>query len=100
MSLLFREARLREVNRSAIAVTPKQPFLHWLHSVDRSSSGLKLHDLSREPTIYLVRECESDQEFADCLGQIFPVIFEDQLQGWWTDQSVWPLDRTLDTFHL
>ena len=94
----LREAPMRELNRSAIVVTPKQPFLDWLHSADPSSSDLTLYDLGQEPTIYLVRESESDEDFADCLRETFPVIFEDQLAGWWTDQSAWPPNRTLDTF--
>ncbi|MBI3666602.1 MAG: hypothetical protein HY236_10335 [Acidobacteria bacterium] len=89
---------MRELNRSAIVVTPKQPFLEWLHSVDPTSSDLTLHDLGREPIIYLVPECESEEAFADSLREMFPVIFEDQLAGWWTDQSAWPVNRTLDTF--
>ena len=44
---------VRELNRSAIAVTPRQPFLDWLHSADPTSSELTLNDLSQEPTIYL-----------------------------------------------
>jgi hypothetical protein len=38
-------------NRSAIVVTPKQPFLDWLHATDPTSIELTLLDLSREPTI-------------------------------------------------
>jgi hypothetical protein len=89
---------MRELNRSAIVVTPKRPFLGWLHSVDPSSLDLTLYDIGQEPMIYLVRECESDEEFGDRLRDIFPVIFEDQLAGWWTDQSAWPTHRTFDTF--
>ena len=98
MNRNFPADHMRELNRSAIVVTPKRPFLEWLHSVDPTSSHLTLHDLAQEPTIYLVSECESEEDFDDCLRELFPRIFEDQLEGWWTDQSVWPPDRTLDTF--
>lgn len=47
------------VNRSAIVVTPKQPFLDWLQSVDSTSSELASADLGLEPTIYLIPECET-----------------------------------------
>ena len=47
------------VNRSAIVVTPKQPFLDWLQSVDSTSSELASADLGLDPTIYLIPECET-----------------------------------------
>ena len=38
------------LNRSAIVVKPKEPFLDWLHAADPSSRDLTLLDLVREPT--------------------------------------------------
>ena len=45
------------LNRSAIIVRPKLPFLEWLHSADPTSATLTLADLALEPTIYLIPEC-------------------------------------------
>jgi hypothetical protein len=42
------------LNRSAIVVTPKQPFLDWLHTTDAMSAELTLLELIRDPTIYLI----------------------------------------------
>jgi hypothetical protein len=55
------------LNRSAIVVRPKQPFLDWLHPVDPSSHGITLLDVGREPTIYLFPECDTDEELVDVL---------------------------------
>ncbi len=41
------------LNRSAIVVRPKPPFLDWLHATDPTSVTLTLADLGREPTIVL-----------------------------------------------
>lgn len=66
-ALAVKLAILREdalLNRSAIVVKPKQPFLNWLHTADPTSHRLMLRDLTREPTIYLIpdkigfRQCE------------------------------------------
>ncbi len=43
------------LNRSAIVVKPKQPFLDWLHTADPTSHGITLQDVSREPRIYRER---------------------------------------------
>ena len=42
------------INRSAVIVMPREPFLKWLQRVDPTSGELTLADLKREPTIYLL----------------------------------------------
>jgi len=42
------------LNRSAIVVKPKQPFLDWLHKADPTSDDLTLEDVSNDPAIYLI----------------------------------------------
>ena len=85
---------MRDLNRSAIVVTPKQPFLEWLHAVDLTSSGLTLQDLRQEPDVYLIPECESEEDFAVCLRELFPTVFAAQLEAWWTEPSSWPANPT------
>lgn len=41
--------------------------------MDPCSSYFTLGDLGREPTVYLVPERQSGEEFADCLREIFTV---------------------------
>jgi len=50
------------IKRSAVIVIPAQPFLDWLHRVDPTSAELKLEDLRREPTIYLLPEYDTEEE--------------------------------------
>jgi hypothetical protein len=86
------------VNRSALVVKPAQPFLDWLHRVDRTSAHLTLEDLSREPTIYLLPEWETNEEALEHLAEISDEIFEEQLNGWYRVPSVWPEKRDLNAF--
>jgi hypothetical protein len=86
------------LNRSAIVVTPKQPFLDWLHSTDPRSVELTLLNLTRDPTIYLIPECDSDEDAAKVLRDLCREIFEEQLGVWFTDESLWPRDRSFDVF--
>ena len=85
------------LNRSAIVLRPKPPFLEWLHTADPTSLTLTLTDLGREPTIYLVSECGDPEDEQACLQAVFSTIFEDQLDGWWRDRTTWPT-RSLDVF--
>jgi len=54
------------LNRS-IVVKAKQRFLDWLHATDPSIRDLTLLDLVREPAIYLIPECDTDDEVAEVL---------------------------------
>lgn len=90
---------MREVNRSAIIVMAAQPFLDWARAVDPTNRDLTLGEINREPVVYLVPECESDEEFADWIAENFDDIFEEQLGGWWTDEKSWPSNRTLQLFY-
>jgi hypothetical protein len=86
------------INRSAIVVRPAQPFLDWLHRVDPTSVHLTLEDLQQEPTIYLVPECDSQDEAMKYLGESVSEIIEEQLEGWYRVPEVWPAKRDLTTF--
>ena len=70
------------INRSALVVKPGQPFLDWLHRVDRTSVELTREDLRREPTIYLLPEWETEREALEYLACVSNEIFEEQLNGW------------------
>ena len=86
------------LNRSALIVKPKQPFLDWLHAADPTSLELTLFNLTREPTIYLISECDTDEDVTEVLRDLCEEIFEEQLAGWYTDTSTWPRDRSFDVF--
>jgi hypothetical protein len=81
------------LNRSAIVVKPKQPFLDWLHMADPTSGSLTMRELVLEPTIYLIPECDTDAEVDAALRVMCEEIFVEQLAGWFTDETTWPKDR-------
>jgi hypothetical protein len=59
------------LNRSALVVRPRSPFLDWLHAVDPTSASLTLGHLTREPTIYLVSECGGPDDKQAYLQAVF-----------------------------
>ena len=78
------------LNRSAIVVRPKQPFLDWLHAADSTSSELTLQELVLELAIYLIPECDTPQEVADVLHELCEEIFVEQLAGWFNGSTTQP----------
>ena len=83
------------LNRAALIVRPKQPFLDWAAGLD--DSGL-VPDVTGEQTVYLVPEFESDEERLRVLKRVYAEIFERELDGWHTDPSAWPQKRDFKTF--
>ena len=86
------------LNRSAVVVEPKQPFLDWLHMVDPTSQDLALPDLVQEPTIYLIPECDTGADVDQALRELCEEIFTEQLAGWFNDEETWPQDRGFEVF--
>ena len=86
------------LNRTAIVVMPDQLFLEWLHRADPTSSGLSLKDPRQEPTVYLLPECENEEEAREWIEKLCGQIFEEQLDGWYRVPSSWPSRRDTDTF--
>lgn len=91
---------MRALNRSAVVVVPKQPFLDWLHRVDSSSAKLTLTDLGDDPSIYLLPEFDVEHELEECFKEACVEIFEDQLDGWYRARDRWPKDRSFGIFRL
>jgi hypothetical protein len=87
-----------QVNRSALIVTAKQPFVDWLHTVDPTSKDIALADINDEPTVYLVPTLETQDEFMERLEQYCDITFAEALGGWWTYEGSWPPDRGITLF--
>ena len=87
-----------EINRSALIVMAKQPFVDWLHKVDPTSKDVSLSDINHEPTVYLAPAFEAQDEFMEWLEEYCDMIFAEALAGWWTDEESWPLDRGITLF--
>ena len=89
---------MRTINRSAVVVVPKQPFLDWLHSVDLTSGELTLADARRDTGIYLLPEYDLEPELEAYLEEVCEGIFEEQLNSWCRAEELWPEDRNFSIF--
>ena len=84
------------LNRAALILRYRQPFVDWINAVDPSPStaSLTLDEVNDEHTVYLV-EVEDEQGLAAWLEANHEVLFERELDGWYTDPALWPKDRSL-----
>ena len=89
---------MRLLNRTAVVVSPKKPFLDWLVRTDQSAETLTLSDLQSEPTVYLLPECDDDAAVRRRLRRVCGRIFEMELEGWCTEPLRWPTERGFAAF--
>lgn len=83
------------LNRGALIVRPKQPYLDWPAGLD--DSGLE-SDVDDEKTVYLIPSFEDDGEAWELIEQAYAEIFEQELEAWHMDESAWPQDRSFALF--
>lgn len=83
------------INRAVVIVRPKQPFIDWALGLDDSGVA---PSVDGEKTIYLVPEYGDDIEGIEVLSQGYDIIFEQELDGWHTDESAWPKNRSFSMF--
>jgi len=76
---------MSEINRSLIILRPKQPFLDWACSLDEESKDLTLEGLNEDSTAYLIPEIWQDSDQEEFLNTCYDILFEEQLEGWWTE---------------
>ena len=85
----------KNLKRSAIALTRKQPFLEWLLAHDADTI---IDNEIRAGTIYLLPDYETKQQMEGWLRKNFNELFEEELFGWYTDETMWPQHLTFKMF--
>lgn len=86
------------LNRSAIIVTPKQPYADWANSIDDDGPRFDLRDEDDSLTVFLGPEMDTVEEIQAFVNKHFDHFFEHWLDGWCTDESMWPKRRTRRMF--
>ena len=92
---------VRVVNRQAVVVAAKQPFVDWINRVEKQSGNEATFDLARvncECNTYLVQEFDMLDDTREYFETFKPAIFEAELNGWFTDPVLWPRDRSNEVF--
>jgi len=85
------------LNRDAIIVLPKKPFLDWVNYTD-PENPMTLEELRDMPNIYLIPETDTPEEKEKYLEKNCQKIFKHELFGYWTDEEAHPKDLSLKVF--
>ena len=87
------------LNGSAIIVRPRQPYFEWASRDDAEGLTESVFEtLHAEPTVYLLPEYEDSSSQHEMLKELWPGLFEAMLEGWVTNESHWPKNRTFEVF--
>lgn len=84
----------RWINRAAIVVRPRQPYLDWAASLDDEAPE-HAKEMGKRISIYLVAEDPAENAETVPLENYFQTIFEAELAAWSQDEDQWPQSRTL-----
>ncbi len=81
----------------------KQPYVDWTNSLsDRAESEKEnpytLESINDDPAAYLIPEILDYMDLESFIEHSWVILFELQLSGWSTDESLWPKKRTLKMF--
>jgi hypothetical protein len=90
------------INRGAILLRYKEPAVRWIHEADPCPDEvpMTLEEVNRERIVYLVSEDDADGDDAveSWVRLNFELLFENELEGWYTDPDLWPQDRSYELF--
>lgn len=89
---------MQSVNRAAVIVKPKEPFVDWLNSLPDDGREYTLEMISIENSTFLVPEYDIPEEALEYVRKNHDFIFEWELWGWATDEELWPQKRNWKMF--
>jgi hypothetical protein len=87
---------MKVINRDLFFITPKQPFFDWyLRTFPLDPVFKNREDFHDNSTMFLIPEFNNDEEALDWLKSNWDEWFVVLMEGWCTDESLWPSERSL-----
>ncbi len=87
------------INRSVVILKPTQAFLDWvLELPDPEPMELTLEDLRHDCTALLIPDFDDETGALEFIYDYYEELFEIELDAWYSDESLWPAERTLEMF--
>lgn len=85
---------MEPINRFALIVRPKRRYMEWANAVDTDGPRLTLDELPSLTEVYLLDATDSEADREELIDVYAEEIWEQQLDGWSTDETQWPVNRT------
>jgi hypothetical protein len=88
------------INRNLVIVKFKQPFVDWVNEADPhpgSGTRMSIEEVNDDSPAFLIHDYASEY-FEIWLEECYELLFEQILEEWYVDPTLWPQDRTLKLF--
>lgn len=76
------------INRMALTIRPKQPYIDWADSFD--DGGPRYNPEHDNPCVYLIDEIEDVSDVKKIVKRYWQAIFEESLSAWMNNPEDWP----------
>jgi hypothetical protein len=90
------------INRAAVILRYKEPAVAWINEADpiNDNAGISIESANEERTVYLIRDTDADTpaDVEEWIRLNYEVLFESELEGWYTDEKLWPKNRSIKLF--
>jgi len=90
------------INRAAVILRYKEPAVAWINEADpyNNDTEITIESANEERTVYLIRDIDADTpaDVEEWINLNFDTLFESELEGWYTDEELWPNNRTIKLF--
>ena len=88
------------INRAAVLLQYKKPFVRWINEADpyKNDPGITSESANTDRTVYLITD-EDGENVEEWIALNYKILFENELEGWYTDESLWPKKRNKKTFY-
>jgi hypothetical protein len=91
--------RSKMVNRGAVILRYKAPFIKWINEADPSedNSEITMSNANEERTVYLITDADAEN-VEEWIRENHIALFENELEGWYNDETLWLKSRDYKTF--
>ena len=88
------------INRAAVILKYKEPFVRWLNEADpcEDDPGITAENANDDLNVYLISDADVEN-IEEWISLNYKTLFENELEDWYTDESLWPKKRDKKTFH-
>ena len=87
------------VNRGAVILKYKEPFVRWINEADpiKGKSEITMSHANEDRTVYLITDADAEN-VGKWIRKNHVALFENELGGWYNDETLWPGNRDYKTF--
>ena len=90
------------INRAAVLLRYRDPAVAWINEADPydDNPGITLESANEERAVYLISDEDADTPaiLERWIELNFAALFENELEGWYVDETLWPKKRTYKLF--